>query len=97
MLGDNAYTVAEEFIAKYKLNYSLKETIAKHILSQTKGYQQDDEQPRDPIKQAQSKNMPSVSQFFPLTKNIVYDKNINMQGVLNKITEFNGVLEKSEV
>jgi phospholipase A-2-activating protein len=94
-LGDNAYTVAEEFVAKYKLNYGLKETIAKHILSQTKGYQLDEEQPNDPMKKAQNKSV-SVSQFFPLTKNIIYDKNINMQGVLTKITEFNAILEKSE-
>lgn len=95
-LGDNAYTTAEEFIAKYKLNYGLKETIAKHILSQTKDYQLDEDQPVDPIQQTTTKKQAPVSQFFPLTKIISNDKSINMQGVMTKIKEFNAILEKNE-
>jgi len=103
-LGENPYTVAQEFCVKYKLNIAqCKEPIAKHIIQLTKQYQTGPSPDYDTSGNAPAPApaKPKVTYKFLKTANdcaaFTYETAQNFAGLESKIKEFNaGFLESPD-
>eukprot|EP01126_Amoeba_proteus_P023348 TRINITY_DN2348_c0_g1_i13.p1 TRINITY_DN2348_c0_g1~~TRINITY_DN2348_c0_g1_i13.p1 ORF type:complete len:406 (+),score=78.84 TRINITY_DN2348_c0_g1_i13:1183-2400(+) len=91
-IGENPWEVAEAFLHKYQLPIDNKEAIVQHILRNTQGSRLDGSQAspssEHPVQHDYKQNT-FQSKLFPKLSIVLFDTNVNFEGILKKLKEFN--------